>query len=93
MSSSSSTNNGEYPTRPKLPTVSIPDMRFEQSYLASVRSFIHEHEHPRAHASKLGETSVNVDEPSAANHVSGAQSSNSQTGEPELWLGNLRIEW
>ncbi|PWN87363.1 hypothetical protein FA10DRAFT_213621, partial [Acaromyces ingoldii] len=57
---------------------SIPDMRFEQSYLASIRSLIHEVSTTEAADDlkrKSGFDNEKVD------------------GNPEIWLGRLRIEW
>ncbi|CEH12598.1 Protein of unknown function DUF1770, fungi [Ceraceosorus bombacis] len=107
----------------------LPDLRFEQSYLASVRGYIHELEHEAAQdikaarkegddldekmgganlkeeekgerlvvdeaahpGAKQGERLV-VDE-AAHPGAKQVQLSKSPKGEPELWLGSLRIEW
>lgn len=111
----------------KLPLTSIPDMRFEQSYLASVRAFIHEVEKQDAQQIKESRQDAKEERSSASRHENtsdddpivsdvldaGVQSttkrrrrtasqssspphimtSTSLQGEPELWLGRLRIEW
>lgn len=105
-------------------------MRFEQSYLASVRAFIHEVEREDAQDIKESRQEAKEDRQmhSSSHHAStsdddpivrevldaGVQSttkgrrrrtasqgssppyimtSTSPQGEPELWLGRLRIEW
>lgn len=90
---------------------SIPDLRFEQSYLASIRGFIHEEDDRRKdklfndvgkkqqrhssiqeeferHRSQTEEYVKNQD--SDKSKISMTRSTH---GEPELWLGRLRIEW
>lgn len=80
-------------------------MRFEQSYLASIRGFVHEVEgvaaeemkekriedDERRHTgiSKEGGTLDAKDKHSAPK----VMTARSPRGEPELWLGRLRIEW
>jgi Autophagy receptor ATG43 len=44
-----------------IPIKSVPDLRFEQSYLASIRGFIHEEDDQNAKAIKNSENSTPID--------------------------------
>lgn len=68
----------------KLPT--LPDLRFEQSYLATIRVFLHE-EHP-SRDSVDDEGNVEKD-----HHHKVTVTHSKVKHEHELWLGNLRVEW
>lgn len=102
-SSSSSASPKRSPTSISslLPSV-IPDMRFEQSYLASVRGFIHELSEEEATREKReaggeGEGGEFV----VAGRMGGAGEEKDDVksgeekghGEPELWIGRLRVDW
>lgn len=116
-----------------MPLTSIPDMRFEQSFLASVRGFIHEvksneaalaikrehveGEEEEAEAEAEGEKGARTKKQAPAEDplvddtlgaglhpIHGREpredeaahtvvASHAPTGEPELWIGRLRIEW
>lgn len=93
-SSDDSLASSAMPTKPKLPITSIPDMRFEQSYLASVRGFVHEYDLDSADEmkkeQKAGKEKSNGLEEKEAPAVT---STRSRKGEPEIWLGRLRIQW
>lgn len=110
-SSSSSHRNARRARSAFKPSgVSIPDMRFEQSYLASIRSLIHEVSTTEA-ADDLkrqsGFENEKVDGDVADVLNAGLSSpddkgqekppkvlaTRSPAGEPEIWLGRLRIEW
>lgn len=100
ISSSSSYRSSDAARAAKLPA--LPDLRFEQSYLATIRSFLHER-----HPSSL--TSPNSDdddeEPSSPHnekqtpdhdvdhHHKVEIARSNATNQYELWLGNLRVEW
>lgn len=67
-------------------------MRFEQSYLASIRGFVHEVDEQTAEETKEDRLDDHGD------HKSGEKAhrvmaSRSPTGEPELWMGRLRVQW
>ncbi|KAN0066371.1 hypothetical protein ACQY0O_000465 [Thecaphora frezii] len=68
----------------------IPDLRFEQSYLATIRSFLHETDKEEALQQKLHEQEVkngpDYAKPRKVQKTRGE-------GETELWLGALRVEW
>ncbi|CBQ67512.1 conserved hypothetical protein [Sporisorium reilianum SRZ2] len=74
--SSSSSSTSDDGLASKLPT--LPDLRFEQSYLATIRGFLHE-DTPQHDAD---EKHHRVDVTHSA-----------VRDEHELWLGNLRVEW
>lgn len=79
---------------PVLPT--LPDLRFEQSYLASVRGFLHELEKPAAAVRKHSEISESDYEEEHHADDGGSPkvlASRDKRGEPELWLGAMRVEW
>ncbi|PWN27732.1 hypothetical protein BDZ90DRAFT_170559 [Jaminaea rosea] len=135
-SSSSSAGSSRRPSRRRrskaspptaaslLPT--IPDLRFEQSYLASVRGFIHELSPEQAEREKdeavrrgmrRGEKEAHegldglvvagrvgddddddddeVDEKAGMGREARTQAVKKEEGhgEPELWIGRLRIDW
>ncbi|PWN44754.1 hypothetical protein IE81DRAFT_345446 [Ceraceosorus guamensis] len=112
-SSSSSTSDKPLLNPLALSSSILPDLRFEQSYLASIRGYVHELEHEAAQdikaarkegddlAEKTGGANLKegekgerlvVDEASQSG-AKKVQLSKSPKGEPELWLGSLRIEW
>ncbi|KAK0519784.1 hypothetical protein OC835_007418 [Tilletia horrida] len=87
----------------------MPDMRFEQSYLATVRGFVHElrpedtAEEKHAVLESRAEGDAPPDE-AIFNEKQGSGNSDEErlpkvvatvtrTPEPELWLGNLKIDW
>lgn len=81
---------------PKFRT--LPDQRFEQSYLASIRGYVHELDKEAAEdikeerqdekdAEKGREPNGQDEQP---HHIMKSQD---PKGEHELWLGSLRIEW
>lgn len=78
-----------------IPIKSVPDLRFEQSYLASIRGFIHEEDDQIAKAIKNCENSTPIDlkNKKSESHLLDVRTTRSSHGEPELWLGRLRIEW
>lgn len=79
-----------------LPVKSVPDLRFEQSYLASIRGFIHEEDERKAEMIKNSESSKSQNEGESKksdSHFFDIKTSRSSHGEPELWLGRVRIEW
>lgn len=83
-----------------VPIKSIPDLRFEQSYLASIRGFVHEEDDQRARMIQKPERnhseskSQNEDESKYSESKSlKISTTRSSHGEPELWLGRLRIDW
>jgi hypothetical protein len=79
--------------KPKLPITSIPDMRFEQSYLASVRGFVHEyHSADDVNEERRAEKEQGLDV-KEHDEAPGILATRSPSGEPELWLGRLRIQW
>lgn len=90
-SSSSSSNSDDAGITSKLPT--LPDLRFEQSYLATIRGFLHE-DQPH-HTSKDGsELDAKQDGEKDHHHkVSITHSKAKLKHEHELWFGNLRVEW
>ncbi|EST09751.1 hypothetical protein PSEUBRA_000133 [Kalmanozyma brasiliensis GHG001] len=93
-SASSSTSSDDGITS-KLPT--LPDLRFEQSYLATIRGFLHE-EHPSksSDASEFVEEKhgLKTDDKSKEDHHHKIAITHSKAkDEHELWLGNLRVEW
>ncbi|CAD6916298.1 unnamed protein product [Tilletia controversa] len=90
----------------------MPDMRFEQSYLATIRGFVHEltpeegEQEKRAvredrHGSHPDPADGAEEEEKKKTRKGGAKGDDehkvvatvSRTSEPELWLGNLKIEW
>lgn len=75
----------------KLPITSIPDMRFEQSYLASVRGFVKEYSPSSAEDKK--EEERRGDGKSEGGKAPDIMTSHSPKGEPELWLGRLQVQW
>ncbi|CAO1637903.1 unnamed protein product [Parajaminaea phylloscopi] len=98
-----------------VPSV-LPDLRFEQSYLASVRAFIHELTPQQAEAQKErvisekegakgsdGEEDIGRRAPwIVTGHSEDASASDPSIskprpswhhGEPELWIGRLRVDW
>ena len=82
------------PEKPKLPITAIPDMRFEQSFLASIRGFVHEVEHDTAEELKGERREGSGEKPKKHGEKKrNIVATRSRTGEPELWLGRLRIEW
>lgn len=93
--SSSSSSSSDAGLTSKLPT--LPDLRFEQSYLATIRNFLHE-DKPTSSSpdepSKFNEKQDGTDEKGEDRHdkVEVARS-NAEQSEHELWLGNLRVEW
>jgi hypothetical protein len=74
-------------------------MRFEQSFLASVRGFIHEVEGEAAEEMKeerqWQEENHNgsTEKPKEKHSAPRVMTATSPRGEPELWVGRLRIEW
>lgn len=81
-------------TKPKLPVTSIPDMRFEQSYLASVRGFVHEYDSAdEMKKERQAEKGQGDDDATEQSEAPGVLATRSPSGEPELWLGRLRIQW
>lgn len=66
-------------------------MRFEQSYLASVRGFLHEYSPSSAEEKKKEERED--DGKGGRGKEPDIMTSNSPTGEPEIWLGRLQIQW
>lgn len=98
VSTTTSSSSTAQAAKPKLPIASIPDMRFEQSFLASIRTFVHEVSEETAEDLKrqrLQEDGVDrTKENSDKRHsLPGVMATKSRTGEPEIWLGRLRIEW
>lgn len=106
-----------------LPSV-IPDLRFEQSYLASIRGFIHELDPREADREKRQAAVKGEVEDDDDNNTDDIESRTLQAadekraglprkedeetptvilgekktgpdhhGEPELWIGRLRIDW
>lgn len=71
----------------KLPQV-IPDLRFEQSYIASIRGFIHELEPEQAAQEKARAGGEDADGQEKA-----VVEARGPRGEPELWVGRLRVDW
>jgi hypothetical protein len=69
-------------------------MRFEQSYLASVRGFVHEYDDSSADEMKKEQKAgKEKSDDRAKEKVPDVVSKRSPTGEPEIWLGRLRIQW
>lgn len=126
QSSSSSSNNRSGPSPLSLVPSVIPDLRFEQSYLASIRPFIHELTHEEAEQQKqrvlgekrgsgteprhggdgdgdddddatpwivTGEKGEALGEKQGGSSVTKAKRPSWHHGEPELWIGRLRIDW
>ncbi|KAK0547635.1 hypothetical protein OC846_004775 [Tilletia horrida] len=84
----------------------MPDMRFEQSYLATIRKFVHELTPEEGEAEKLAVAQGDV-QPGTSDDVGVTDSMTekhtqdsapkvvatlTKTPEPELWLGNLKID-
>lgn len=93
-SSSSSSSSSDGGLTSKLPT--LPDLRFEQSYLATIRNFLHED--PPSSTSQDDSPEFNekqdlTDEKEQDHHheVEITRSNADKEGH-ELWLGNLRVE-
>ncbi|CCF53837.1 uncharacterized protein UHO2_00928 [Ustilago hordei] len=93
-SSSSSSSSSDGGLTSKLPT--LPDLRFEQSYLATIRNFLHED--PPCSTSQDDSPEFNekqdlTDEKEQDHHheVEITRSNADKKGH-ELWLGNLRVE-
>ena len=82
-SSSSSSDDGLVA---KLPT--LPDLRFEQSYLATIRGFLHE-DRPEDSSSSGDAEKGNVEGEDEEDHHHKAAITHSKSGnnEHELWLG------
>ena len=84
-----------------LPIKSVPDLRFEQSYLASIRGFIHEEDGQKARMIKNSEwnhsesskSQIEGESKKSDSHLLDIKTTRSSHGEPELWLGRVRIEW
>lgn len=85
-SGASSTVSSEQAALSKLPT--LPDLRFEQSYLATIRGFLHE---DQPHAESL-DASEEEEKGEDHHHKVELTRSSIKDGH-ELWLGNLRVEW
>ncbi|KAE8234293.1 hypothetical protein CF326_g667 [Tilletia indica] len=81
----------------------MPDMRFEQSYLATIRGFMHELQPEEGEEEKRA---VREDRHGTDDHDAEGEKTEggrekehrvvatvSRTSEPELWLGNLKVEW
>lgn len=83
--SSRSTASSDRPLAAQLPT--LPDLRFEQSYLATIRGFLHE-ESPSDATSHEERPEQTQD-----HHHKVEVARSKQKDEHELWLGNLRVEW
>lgn len=62
-------------------------MRFEQSYLASIRGFVHELDPEEAQEEK--QEAKGEKDAASSTIVKGK----GPKGEPELWIGRLRIDW
>ena len=100
ISSSSSYRSSDAARAAKLPA--LPDLRFEQSYLATIRSFLHER-HPSSPNSPNNDD--DDEEPSSPHnekhtpdhdvdhHHKVEITRSNATNQYELWLGNLRVEW
>ncbi|SPO20679.1 uncharacterized protein UTRI_00155 [Ustilago trichophora] len=84
-SRSSSTSSSDAGITGKLPT--LPDLRFEQSYLATIRGFLHEDQPTAAE-----DESSSLNEKQDHHHKVEITHSNAKDVH-ELWLGNLRVEW
>lgn len=79
--SSSQTSSSHDGLAAKLST--LPDLRFEQFYLATIRGFLHE--------DQPSNPPKDADEKDHHRKVDVTQSE--VKDEHELWLGNLRVEW
>ncbi|KAJ1030494.1 hypothetical protein NDA16_001403 [Ustilago loliicola] len=94
-SSSSSSSSSDAGLTSKLPT--LPDLRFEQSYLATIRNFLHEEQPPSSsqdESSEFNEKQDLTDEKDEDHHHKiEVTRSNADKKYHELWLGNLRVEW
>lgn len=102
--SSDDTARGESSSNlPINPSALIPDLRFEQSYIASIRSFIHELEPSQAHREKIAARKAEHEEGGSGWHIGGDPEdeddeprfveARNPKGEPELWVGRLRVDW
>lgn len=74
----------------------LPDLRFEQSYLASIKGYVHELD--KEAADDIKEERQDEKDAEKGNESSDEQphhimKSQDPKGEHELWLGSLRIEW
>ncbi|PWN31499.1 uncharacterized protein FA14DRAFT_162746 [Meira miltonrushii] len=83
-----------------VPIKSIPDLRFEQSYLASIRGFIHEEDDQKARLMKSSQwndsevkSQIEGESKNSDSNLLDITTTRSSHGEPELWIGRLRIEW
>lgn len=91
-SRSGSSDGEEEPSLlPKLPT--LPDLRFEQSYLATIRGFMHEDEPANKQSSEAGDESEKDDADQPDHHHKVSITKSKARDSHELWLGNLRVEW
>lgn len=93
--SSSSSSSSDGGLAAKIPT--LPDLRFEQSYLATIRGFLHE-ERPSSGSDDKSDTFdekryLQVDGVSEDHHHKVEITHSKAKDEHELWLGNLRVEW
>lgn len=90
-SSSSGSSSSDAGIAAKLPT--LPDLRFEQSYLATIRGFLHE-DRPSASNDEFSEKQDGSEKGEAEDHHHKVEITHSKAkDEHELWLGNLRVEW
>jgi len=79
----------------------MPDMRFEQSYLATIRGFVHElrpeesTDEKRAVEQARGKDGAPSDlaEEITTTKPPKVVATLHRTPEPELWVGNLKVDW
>ncbi|GAC96692.1 hypothetical protein PHSY_004275 [Pseudozyma hubeiensis SY62] len=75
----------------KLPT--LPDLRFEQSYLATIRNFLHEEQPSSSTAHDESEKQLPTANAEKDHHHKVEVTHGKVEEHHELWLGNLRVEW
>lgn len=121
-SNSSASSSQSVEAGPSIPLPrSLPDLRFEQSYLATIRSFVQEFDPEQEQEAKEQRYDEGAVEHSSRNVVKGkgkgkqrdlpggdadadgeqngegkapkVMEAKNQKGEPELWIGGLRIQW
>ncbi|KAJ9477053.1 hypothetical protein PHBOTO_000721 [Pseudozyma hubeiensis] len=90
-SASSSSSSSEDALTSKLPT--LPDLRFEQSYLATIRNFLHEEQPSSSNHHDESEKQPSTHDSGEDHHHKVELTHGKAGGDHELWLGNLRVEW
>lgn len=90
-SASSSSSSSDDALISKLPT--LPDLRFEQSYLATIRNFLHEEQPSSSNHHDESEKQPSSADAEEDHHHKVELTHGKAEGDHELWLGNLRVEW